>query len=93
MNSNSRYAKGTSVWVDHPIEGRVQAVHLAPLVWTNYPYTRMQASVADSMTSIAQLAYGHATDYWFVASMNPHVASADDLMAGDIVHVPTDKIW
>lgn len=93
MNSKSRYSRGTTAIVDHPIEGRVQVVHLQPLRWTNYPYTRYQATVSDSFTSLAFKAYGQAQDYWFMASMNPTVAHPDDLTPGQIIHVPTGKIW
>jgi len=91
--SEGRYTKGTPSWVEHPIEGRVQVVFLGPIRWTNYPYTQFQMSVSDTLTTVAQTAYGHATDYWFVASMNPQIICPDDVQPGDIIRVPTGKIW
>ena len=93
MNNASRYSKGTSAWVEHPVEGRVQVVHLPPLRWTNYPYTRYQPSSADTLPSIAFRSYGRSQDYWFVAAMNPQIECPDDIVAGDLLYVPTSKIW
>lgn len=93
MNASSRYSRGEVVTVDHPIEGRVQVVHLSPLRWNNYPYTKYQATSADSLTSLAYKAYGDAGAYWFIASMNPLVDHPSDLAAGTILQVPTGKNW
>lgn len=90
---DSRYSRGTTAWVDHPVEGRVQVVHLAPLRFTNYPYTKVLTSLSDSMTSLAHHAYGDATKYWFIAQMNPGVVSPDDLVAGTTLFVPTGFSW
>lgn len=90
---NGRYERGTEVWVDHPIEGRVLVVHLAPLIWSSYPYTLFQPSAADSLPSLARKAYGRSQDYWFVASMNPQIECPDDVVPGDIIRIPTGKMW
>lgn len=89
----SRYSQGQSLTVPHPIEGNVQIVMLAPLVWTRYPYTRYQATDADSFETLAFKAYGDATAYWFVASMNPQIDHPDDLEPADIVQIPTGLHW
>lgn len=89
----SRYAKGTIATVDHPIEGRVQIVTLSPLRWNQYPYTRYQTTVADSLTALAWRAYGRAQDWWFIAAMNPQIEHPDDLTPGGIIQVPTGKNW
>lgn len=91
--STSRYSQGETVTVDHPIEGRVQAVHLSPLVWTRYPYTRYQVTAADSFETLAYKAYGDATAYWFIAAMNPQIEHPDDLEPADIVQIPTGFHW
>lgn len=93
MNEASRYSKGTAVTVPHPIEGFVQAVHLSPLRWSRYPYTRVQVSAPESFASMAWRAYANAQDYWFIAAMNPDVTHPLDLEPGHIVQLPTGKMW
>lgn len=89
----SRYDRGTTAWVDHPIEGRVQVTHLGPPRFSNYPYTKVLATSADTMPGLAQRAYGDAAKYWFIAFMNPIIVSPDDVSAGTTVIIPTGFMW
>lgn len=93
MSTSSRYSQGTQVTVPHPIEGNVQVVMMRPLKWNRYPYTRYQVTAADSFSSLAYKAYGDATAYWFIASMNPQIPHPEDLAAADIVQIPTGFNW
>ena len=92
-DNSSRYAQGTTAWVSHPYERSVQVVFSFPIQWNNYPFTRVQVTSADTLPSLAHKAYGSARDYWFIAAMNPRITCPDDLIAGDILHIPTGKLW
>lgn len=92
MTDRSRYRNGVTAWVDHPVQGRVQVVHLRPLVWTNYPYVEHSATTGETFDHLAYEMYGDPTAYWFIAELNPRVVHPDDLVAGTLVYVPTEKM-
>lgn len=91
ISETSRYARGVTAWVEHPTQGLVQVVHRRPVYWVNYPFVEYQANSSDSLPLLAHEQYGNAKDYWFIADMNPHIQSPDDLSAGALLRVPTKK--
>lgn len=85
----SRYDDGRRVWVDTPSRGRVLAVHLPPIQWNSYPYTKYQVVEGDTLPLLAHNLYRDATQYWLIAEMNPHIAAPDDLHYGDVLYIPS----
>lgn len=90
ISERSRYSRGTTAWVDHPVQGRVQVVHLRPLIWTNYPYVDAVAVDGDSFDTLAHKRYGDPQAYWFIAEMNPHVVHPADLVAQTLLRIPAE---
>lgn len=91
ITESSRYSKGVTTWVDHPTQGRVQIVHLQQIQWNAYPYAQHQTSSADTLDTIAHRTYGAATDYWFIAEMNPLIECPDDVQPGAIINIPIGR--
>lgn len=89
---NSRYDQGVTAWVDDQQRGRVQAVYLRPIVWTNFPYVAHQTVLGDRMELLADRTYDDARQYWLIAEMNPHIAHPDDLVPGEVLYIPAHRL-